>query len=705
MSKNGWIACGVIAILLLCVVAFCALIGLLGIANYIHISPTFSWNLPFEQSQALPPTSTPVVIRPYQHDLEPTLVSTPVGIPSQAEMVTPSPEILPTPVLVPTDTLNALTNASIPINNPIALGHRLLGLDNLTSTADPPKSFFDVGSHQAFWVGNGDVADFRIQATLRYVTDHAYFWIEDSVRYKQSDLSKLADTFENQIYPTNRAFFGTEWTPGVDGDPHIYILYARGIGDHIAGYFSSADEYPRQVNQYSNVHELFLFNADNSPLDDTYTYGVLAHEFQHMIHWYQDRNESNWLGEGFSELATLLNNYYSGGFDALYTSNPDLQLNDWPDDTQEDSSPHYGASFLFVTYFLDRFGEAVTKALVANPDNDLKSLESTLRQVNATDPLTGKPVTADSFFLDWAVTNYLMDPGVGDGRYSYSNYNSTPRAEATQTIGRCPLSTTTSNVHQYGVDYIRFTCRGSYTLHFEGSIQTPLLPQDPHSGRYALWSNKSDESDTTLTQKFDLTSYTGNLSLDYWTWYDLEKGFDFAYLEASTDGENWQILTTPSGTPDNPQGSSFGWGYTGVSGGKLKPVWVHERVDLSRFAGHQLTLRFEYITDSNVTGEGFMIDDLSIPGIGYSTDFESGLSGWQVDGWVRIENVLPQTYELALIVKGDTTQVQYITPNPDISADIPFTIGREVSEVTLVVTGTNRFTRQLAPYRFSVNQP
>ena len=30
----------------------------------------------------------------------------------------------------------------------------------------------------------------------------------------------------------------------------------------------------------------------------------------------------------------------------------------------DDTSPHYGASFLFMTYFLDRFGEEATKALV-----------------------------------------------------------------------------------------------------------------------------------------------------------------------------------------------------------------------------------------------------------------------------------------------------------------------------------------------------
>ena len=128
-------------------------------------------------------------------------------------------------------------------------------------------------------------------------------------------------------------------------------------------------------------------------------------------------------------------------------------------------------------------------------------------------------------------------------------------------------------------------------------------------------------------------------------------------------------------------------------------------MDLSRFAGTNLTLRFEYVTDSNVTGEGFLLDDLTIPEIGYTTDFESDAAGWQAAGWARIQNILPQSYGLALISVGDTTSVQDITLNPDISADIPFTIGDGVDNIVLVVSGTTRYTRQLAPYRFSVSQP
>jgi immune inhibitor A len=704
MSKNGWIACIIVVMVLLCACFFCLAVSLIGVATYAHLSPTLSLNLPILPEKVGSPTPSPVVIRPTPQGLKSTPTS-PSGLASpQIEFATSAPESTSSPALVLTDTIHTLENAFIPINDPIDLAHRLLGFQDLSPTVAPPTSYFTVGAQQSFWVGNDNVKNFRVNATMQYVTDHAYFWIEDGVNYRSRDLSALANAFENHIYPTDRAFFGSEWTPGVDGDPHIYILYVRGLGQNIAGYFSSADEYPPSINRFSNGHEMFLINADNSPLDDEYTFGVLAHEFQHMIHWYQDRKESGWVSEGFSELAALLNNYYSGGFDALYTSNTDIQLNDWPDDSKADTTPHYGASFLFFTYFLDRFGESATKALVANQDNDLTSVDSTLRQINARDPLTGKPITADSFFLDWAVTNYLMDGHVGDGRYSYTSYQGTPPAGATENVNSCPIGNLTRHVHQYGVDYIRFNCKGSYTLHFKGS-HTYLLPQDPHSGRFAFWANKNDESDTTLTRTFNLTTYSGPISLSYWTWYDIENGWDYVYLEASTDGVNWQTLRTPSGTSDNPEGSNYGWGYTGSSGAGTFPIWIKETVDLTKFAGTNLTLRFEYVTDSNVTGEGFLLDDVSIPEIGYFTDFESDSAGWQAAGWARIQNVLPQSYGLALISVGNTTTVQDITLNPDITADIPFTIGDGVNNVVLVVSGTTRYTRQLATYRFSVSKP
>ncbi len=187
--------------------------------------------------------------------------------------------------------------------------------------------------------------------------------------------------------------------------------------------------------------------------------------------------------------------------------------------------------------------------------------------------------------------------------------------------------------------------------------------------------------------------------MTYWTWFDIEKDFDYVYVEASTDGQHWEILTTPSGTASNPNGASFGWSYTGLSDG-----WVQESVDLSRFAGQMVSVRFEYLTDSSVNGEGFFLDDVRIPAIGYFSDFENEDPGWQAAGFARISNTIPQTYRLALITRTTSqTTVQNITLAADQSADIPLNIGQEgIQDVILVVTGTARYTRILTPYQITI---
>jgi immune inhibitor A len=614
---------------------------------------------------------------------------------------TPTPfQITRQPVSeIPTETLKLLENTIVPENDIAELACKFKSVCNIPPTLEPPARPYSIGAEQSFWVNNEDTHSyFQSTATLRYVTPHVYFWVENGVTYDQQDVENLVDAFENKIYPTDREFFGSEWTPGVDDDPHIYILYTSGLGSYVAGYYYSPDEYNPLVRQYSNAHEMFYINSSES-LSDDYTYGTLAHEFQHMIHWYQDRNESSFMNEGFSELATFINGYDNGGFDRIYLTNPDsINLTDWSGSTG-DNTEHYGASFIFVTYFLDRFGEDITKALVHDQQNGLDSMDDVLAKNNVVDPLTNKVITADDFFLDWTVANYVQDKSVGDGRYAYHNYPAAPSTRATETISTCPLNTSTRTVNQYGVDYIRISCSGSFDLRFEGATSTRLLPADPHSGTYAFWSNKGDESDMTLTRQFDLANVSGQVQMTYWTWFDIEQDFDYLYVEASTDGQHWEILRTPSGTDSDPNGASYGWGYTGASDG-----WKQELIDLSRYAGKKVSVRFEYLTDPAVNGEGLLLDDVAIPAIKYSTDFETEDASWQADGFARIENTVPQTFRLALITESSNgTNVQIISVAPDQSADIPLTIGQNgVKDVILVVTGTTRFTRELAPYQLTI---
>ncbi len=353
-----------------------------------------------------------------------------------------------------------------------------------------------------------------------------------------------------------------------------------------------------------------------------------------------------------------------------------------------------------MTYFLDRFGEAATKALVAEPANGMVSIDKVLGSLGAIDGSTGKAIGADDVFADWVIASFLQDQKVADGRYTYHNYPAAPDPEATEVIEDCPTQAGERDVRQYGVDYVSLECRGEYTLRFQGAQEVGAIPAEAHSGAYVFYSNQGDESDMTLTRTFDFTQQSGPLSLTYWTWYDLEQDYDYLYLTASLDGENWQILTTPSGTASDPVGNSFGWGYTGASGDG--PAWIQEQVDLSQFAGKQVQLRFEYVTDAAVNGEGFMLDDVAVPEAGYFTDFESDDGGWSAQGFVRIQNALPQTFRLSLIRLGRGTTVEQIELPADNQVEIPIEIGGDVRRIILVVSGTTRFTRQPALYTMEI---
>jgi immune inhibitor A len=627
-------------------------------------------------------------------NLLPPEISTPIS-PTE-EFTTPVP--IPTLERPPTDTISAetldtLKQAQVPENDPYELACRLQAICNVP-TAVPGKSY-NVGDKEKFWVSNSDTAEHRQgNFTLLYITPHSYFWAEDGVEVNQQDMKALMDTFEEKIYPTDREFFGSEANPGVDGDPHIFVLYANDLGSSVGGYFNSSDSYNPLVKKFSNAHETYVLGTVQK-LGEQYAYATLAHEFVHMIQDASDRNDVSWINEGFAEVGAFLNGYDVGDGQFIYIQNPDLQLNAWADNSSPDFSAHYGQSFLYLTYFLDRFGDEATKALTNNPENDLTSVDDTLAQLNITDSQTGQPITADDVFMDWAVAMYLMDDSVGDGRYDYRNYPNAPQYFPTEFISSCPQSTHGS-VNQYGMDYYTINCAGDYTLNFTGSTVAGLLPVAAHSGNYSVWSNLGNESDMTLTREFDFTGVSGPINLSYWMWYDIEEDWDYLYLEASTDGQTWEIITTPSGTDYNPSGNSYGWGYTGQTGD-----WKLEEVDLSQFAAQKVQIRFEYITDAAVNGEGLLLDDISIDAVSYQSDFEADDGGWEASGFARLENSLPQTYRLALITKGDTTTVTQIPLDSDQTAEIQLSLNSG-EEATLVVTGTTRFTRLPAAYQVEI---
>lgn len=593
----------------------------------------------------------------------------------------PAPPTVTPPPLPPSgNTLLALQEAVLPVYDPYEFKLRMEGV-TISPTLPAPAAPLRIGDQDWFWVNT----DQETLAHLRYITDHAYFWIESGLGYKPADLQALATTFETLIYPETRALFGSEWNPGVDGDPHIYIVYTRQEAN--SGSFAPYAELNPLLDEYSDAHEIIFLGANSCPLNDDYTYGVLAHEFQHVIHYQVDRNEESWLEEGLSELAAYRFGYDLGGFDAIFASNPDYPMTVWPDD--DDTSAYYGSGALMMVYFLDRFGEDATRALIADPRNGLQSLDGTLADLGISDSLTGQPVTADDFILDFALAVYLQDASIADGRYALDTYPVFVQTRDTETITTCPSPENQRQVSQYGIDYIGITCPGSYTLQFQGNTTIPLLPTQPHSGDYAMWSNRGVNSDMSLSCTFDFTAASAPLTLNFWTWYDTERSYDNVYLTAWAGGPTWTNLL-----------GSMDAAYTGS-----QTTWQQHTADLSAFAGQVTQVRFDYVTDGSINRDGFLIDDISIPEIGYHTDFESSSDCWQAAGFARVQTTLPQTYKVALITQTAAgTIVQPIPLDALQRAQIPLQLAAGEKAV-LVVIGTARYVTQPADYRFSIVAP
>lgn len=605
----------------------------------------------------------------------------------------PSIEVTPLPQ-VEVGTQELLERTEVPARDLIALAKRLKHIKGaIPRVARETAPDYEIGDEDLFWVSNVDTDEhLQVTALLLYATPHLYMWVEKGVDVDLDRLKEAADLFEEKTYPTNREFFGSEWTPGVDSDPHLTILHARGLGYTVAGYYSSTDEYAHIVHGFSNEREIFYINLDTVTIGSDFYNSVLAHEFQHMIHWYNDQNEDTWLNEGFSELAAYLNGYDQGGFEMAFSMHPDTQLNSWPSELGE-SGANYGAAYLFTLYFLERFGEESTRALVAHPANGIASVDAVLAELE-----TG--YTFDTLFADWVVANYLDDPSVEDGRYGYRGLQVgvgkvfSPR--------RYPVEQQ-ENVHQQAADYIVFKPPRDVEIDFQGATWVKVIANEPHSGRYQWWSNRGDESDMTLTRAFDLSGLE-SATLEFWTWYDIEEDWDYAYVEVSTDGgQTWEILKTSSTTDYNPNGNNFGWGYTGKSGGGEEPQWIREQVDLSDYVGGEVLIRFEYITDDAVNRPGFALDDIRIPELDYEYDAE-GDDGWEAEGFIRMDNILPQEWSVQVIeTTGRETKVQRIELDEEQKGE--YLIDADgVDEVVLVVSALAPTTTVVGTYRYEVRE-
>jgi hypothetical protein len=254
--------------------------------------------------------------------------------------------------------------------------------------------------------------------------------------------------------------------------------------------------------------------------------------------------------------------------------------------------------------------------------------------------------TIEQFLADWLVANYL-DDAESNSRYSYDALN-LPRPAHERVIARLP-STTDGHIEPLSAQYIDLDLTGEATISFAGDPVAELFPELPFDSAEAWYVPGLNETDAQLTATFDLTN-ADDADLNFWTWYDLEDGFDFAYLTISTDGGNsWEFLI-----PDHATAGTFGPAFSGRSQDEVNQVsgWVNESVSLWRYGGQEVVIRIEVLTDSAIAGGGFAIGD-----IGVSPTDRASEQEWLAEGFVRTSPYLPHAWTVQLIQNVSSPQV------------------------------------------------
>lgn len=592
------------------------------------------------------------------------------------------------------ETLQRLLATDKPERDLFDLGKRYKGITGqVERVVNAERPDYALGTVQTFWVADDENKNYyQINAVLRGKSEHLYMYVEEGLDLPQAGIDKTIREFEETIFPTIRKFYGEEWTPGVDNDPRITVLNARIPG--VGGYYSSADEFPDKVNPFSNEREMFYINVDRreyGPGTEFYL-ATLCHEFQHMVHWHQNATQETWLNEGASMVASVLCGYSLGNIASLYTVNADVQLTSWSDESRE-ALRHYAAAYLFMEYFAQHYGGyEKLKTLIALPLRGQASVDAYLER-------EGYDLTFYDVFANWTAANLIDDELPDDDTYYYDVR--LPRMRPQQIVRQRSYDKDLT-VKQFGAKYVSIRVpQGDYTLAFEGAPQVRLFPTSAPSGTHLWWGNRSDMAATSLTRGVDLRDASDPV-FRFRAWYDIEVDFDYAYVAVSTDeGTTWTTLPGRSTTSENPNGNNLGHGFTGKSGGGDVARWIDEEISLADYAGKQILLRFEYVTDDALNSVGLLVDDFSITGIGFSDDAETD-GDWEAEGFFRTNGVLPQYFIVQLVrYVGGLPSVERILLQDQGQMGFSFALdgfGHGLQQATLIISGATPVTTEVAQF-------
>ncbi|MDE0634518.1 MAG: hypothetical protein OXI43_01510 [Candidatus Poribacteria bacterium] len=290
-----------------------------------------------------------------------------------------------------------------------------------TAPAHPAAPALSIGFQRTFFaIDFARKQQYTINATLRASGSHCYIFVEDS-EWQENVTARTVQTIQTAfetatpadprrgIYDILTESLGPP--PDIDRNQKVILLLLniRDINTHhtTAGYFLPIDQnrgmlhHPTLGPLHSNEADILYIHSKSNPANSNELQAVIAHEFQHLIHWKHSPNEETWIDEGCADYAAFQCGYDLYQHLNAFQKTPNISLTDWSQMSQTNLLAHYGASFLFMLYLHDHYGGIQTiAALVKNPLDGILGITRTLQT-------RGTSRTFSDIFADWKVTNYL----------------------------------------------------------------------------------------------------------------------------------------------------------------------------------------------------------------------------------------------------------------------------------------------------------
>jgi hypothetical protein len=314
------------------------------------------------------------------------------------------------------------------------------------AAAPPPAGPPVLGSQRTFVVcanltcsGTGGTKS--VTATVKTLGQHIAIYVDNAAPaagLDSADLDTLKTAFDSRLFPLDTAAFGQPTDVDLNG---VVLVLMTGVvnslvtsavcksSGFVAGFFLSADLDTSAAASFNRGEIFYSIVADSAgTLSCVHSRaevkrelgGTFTHELQHMINFGQHAilragsPEEGWLDEGLSKYAEELagRSYLQQGDTATFSQ---YAINDVYDAYQYLSATGYspllipidqgtlaeiGASWLFVRYLVDQYGDTLPRKLVRTT---LAGSPNVVAQ-------TGQPFTTS--VTRWALANWVSDlPG------------------------------------------------------------------------------------------------------------------------------------------------------------------------------------------------------------------------------------------------------------------------------------------------------